>query len=370
MQACCVQAFLSDRRRFAFGVFVGIALAGFAWLVLRPHEPSFQGRPLSVWLHKVYPTGAYYLELPSPEAADALSSIGTDALPTLLRMAGAPNTMGRRVLEQFASEYPFLHLPLAVEDNELAVWGFKVLGPRARPAVPALARLLNDADPLVQLNAARALGGIGRGASEAVPALVMALQKPVAAQWQSIPFREAVAAALGEIGPAALPALPQLAALTNVLSAELAMAKLKGESLVPFIDRLKNTSDQRQWGRTARMVAELGTNAEPAVPLLLSALNSTNSLQEQALYALARIQRRPDLCVPKMLPLLSSPNPNVRFQALVVLGAFGAEAKAAVPQITRLITNPGGWLWVSWKATNTLNMIDPAAAARVAFKPD
>ena len=343
-------AFLSERRRPAFGGFVAVSLACFAWLVLRSHEPTYDGKPLSVWLQEAYPGGAYYVGLPTPEAVNAVSAIGADALPSLVRMVSARDTIPRRILSSFAGNYPFLHLPMRYEDSELAVWAFKVLGPKARAAVPALVRLLGDPDAFVRLNAARALSGLGPAATEAVPALIAAVCGATGSRWQDAALRDAAAAALGDIGPAAMPAIPHLAALTNVVSADLALLKIKGQSVLPFIERLKDTSDSRQWSRAARLVADLGTNAEPAVPLLLAALNTTNHLDEQALYALARVRLRPDLCIPKMIELFASRDPNIRYQSLVVLGAFGAQAKPAVPEILRLIDNSSPWQWVQWQA--------------------
>jgi HEAT repeat protein len=48
------------------------------------------------------------------------------------------------------------------------------MGPAASPAVPALVKALGDADGNVRLWAAKALGAIGAGAREAVPALAAA----------------------------------------------------------------------------------------------------------------------------------------------------------------------------------------------------
>jgi HEAT repeat protein len=359
-----------ERRRILFGIFVTLVLAGFAWLVLRPHEPVYQGRALSVWFQQAYPRGTYDLAPHSPEAANAVSAIGTDAVPSLLRMAAAGDTMERRILAHFALEFPFLHLPVQQNDGELAVWGFKVLGPKARPAIPALIRLLDDKSALVQVNAARSLGGLGTAAQEAVPALVTVLGRAAGTRWQVVAVRDAAASALGEIGPAAAPAIPDLAALTNVLAAELALRKIRGDSLLPFIERLKDTSDHRKWTQTATLIAGLGPNAEPAVPFLLAGLRSTNcSMREQGLYALARIGRRPDLCIPTLTALLEFPDPSVRYQSLRALAAFGAEAKSAVPDIIRVSDRSSQWPWVQSEATNALRAIAPEADGKMAVKP-
>src|SRR5579863_8997401 len=79
------------RKLFLAGLVVA-ALVGFAWLVLRPHEPVYEGKTLGFWL-QLCDGGCYNLAHPGgppapslEDANDALRHIGTNALPTLLRM--------------------------------------------------------------------------------------------------------------------------------------------------------------------------------------------------------------------------------------------------------------------------------------------
>jgi hypothetical protein len=71
-----------------------VAIAGaIAWQILRTREPSYQGRSLGSWLTAYYPVTQ---KTPATERArkaeemrkahEAVRQIGTDALPTLLRM--------------------------------------------------------------------------------------------------------------------------------------------------------------------------------------------------------------------------------------------------------------------------------------------
>ncbi len=364
MRVPTIEGLWNEKRRILFGCFVAVSLLGLGWQVLRPHEPVFEGKPLELWLREAYPDGYYDFALAAPEAAQAISSIGADAVPTLLRMVSARDSIKRRILLGCAHEYPFLHLPVYPNEGELAVWAFKILGAKGKQAVPGLVALLEDKDPIVRFNAARVLGGIGVEAGQAVPAVAAALRRATGTGWQDAALRDAAAAALGEMGPAALPVLGELAALTNVPSAALAITKLKGESFISFFERLKDTSDARAWARTARVVAGLGTNAEPAVPLLLAGLTSTNrAVVEQALYALVRIQSRPDLCVPAAIKMLESDDPNNCYQSLILLGVFGEQARPAVPEILRLIDRSKQWEWVQRQATNALRAIDSETTA-------
>jgi HEAT repeat protein len=74
-------------------------------------------------------------------------------------------------------------------------FGLGLLGEKAKPAVPALAKALGSPDTLVRQQAALSLGQIGD--AEAAPALVTALGDK---EWT---IRRQAAVALGAIGPAA-----------------------------------------------------------------------------------------------------------------------------------------------------------------------
>ena len=87
-------------------------------------------------------------------AADALARIGADAVPELVSALNDSN--------------PQVRLQAA---RALAR-----IGPDAAPAVQALTEHLTDVNPLVRQNAARALGQIGPRAKSAVPDLIRALQ--------------------------------------------------------------------------------------------------------------------------------------------------------------------------------------------------
>jgi HEAT repeat protein len=78
------------------------------------------------------------------------------------------------------------------------------IGPASAPATGALAKLVNDPDPNVGIEAAHALANIGPAAKDAVPALVEALKNPEGKRMH------AAAYALGKIGPTAAAAEPVL----------------------------------------------------------------------------------------------------------------------------------------------------------------
>ena len=78
------------------------------------------------------------------------------------------------------------------------------LGRIGQPAVAALTSVLSDPDPVVRLQACRALAYMGSQAKDAVPYLTQALGD------QNETVREQAAVALGQIGAPAAPAVPVL----------------------------------------------------------------------------------------------------------------------------------------------------------------
>ena len=156
------------------------------------------------------------------------------------------------------------------------------IGPPAAPATSALAKLVDDPDPNVAIEAAHALGKIGPGAKAAVPELVDALKHPEG--------RTAYAAAyaLGAIGPDAAAAAPTLLAVVensdNSLSLVCAwsLVKVRGASaqtaaavLPELITGLESSLPQSR-ETAADTLGELGTLAKKAVPQLQRAANDEN----------------------------------------------------------------------------------------------
>jgi hypothetical protein len=343
-------------------------LGGFAWVVLRPHEPVFEGKPLSVVLDEAYGHGSFAgrarsakPDMPRPRAERAVRAMGTKALPVLVEMAGARMSGFRSFVGDIAgdSSMDFLHLPPQEGKHGIAVWGMGVLGKEAWPAVPALIRLLGDKDPDVQLTAAQCLARIGPAAAEAVPALIRMLDSGRRAK----PYNESLVSiavyALGEIGPAAGAAASSLEQMTNEFAA-VALIKIGRGSFQPFFERLRDISDPGKWTRTAFEVGRMGTNADPAVPLLLAAFQHTNGrIRLVAAMAVGELHRRPDLCLRPLVSLLNSTNKNVRFAALNALGNFGPVAKPVEPEIALCLSDRE--LEVRKQATNALRLVDPGA---------
>ena len=127
-------------------------------------------------------------------------------------------------------------LARALEDPDPVTRGLAALelrnaGHAAKPALPALVAKLKDPDVIVRMMSANAIGAIGPDAASAVPALAAACR----VETEVTHVLRACAAALGEIGKAAAPALPVLRELVNTKplvrrSAERAIEQIEGKS--------------------------------------------------------------------------------------------------------------------------------------------
>jgi HEAT repeat protein len=134
---------------------------------------------------------------------------------------------------------------------------------------------------------------------------------------------------LREMGESARDAIPFLEkASTNGMwyiatSARAALVKLRKESLAPYIALLNNRSDPISWYSNAMMIADCGTNAAPAIPLLLTSLqNSNNIIQAHAIIAMGMIRCEPQVCVPAIIPFLTNADVALRQKAYFALLAF------------------------------------------------
>jgi hypothetical protein len=293
---------------FVVGLLVGLTCR-FLLRQSEPEQPAYAGRPLSEWLEKA---GSIYdndLTVGGAKPSDAVHQIGTNALPFLLtwiKYEGTPQwklsfTKWSFKIKRFLSEGTIDGEPAHVLTREerlhgAAMAGFAALGPEAKGAVPKLSRMI--APP----KHADALFD--------VPTDVMR--------------------ALACIGEAGFP--PVMAALTN--------------------------RDTRIAACAAANIYLFGTNAHPAVPVLVKYLGGTNdALAAGAAWSLAKLQLEPNLVVPALARSLRHSCFSVRLNAIFGLARFGRDAQPAVPQLLPVLSDPHPTLRKS--ATNALFRIAP-----------
>lgn len=203
------------------------------------------------------------------------------------------------------------------------------IGPEAKPAIPALARVLADQGWADRWQAASILEGIGRDSKVALPALVVALHD---SDWNT---RAAAASALGALGPD---------------------AKGTGFALQ------KRLKDQNTTVRLQAATALWKIDEDTAViPALVEILKDKNeSVRQSACMALGRIGARAKPAVPALAALLADPQETVRLSAAQALGAIGPSAHAAVPALLKALKDEAAS--VRELAAESLRKIDRVAA--------
>ncbi len=244
-----------------------IGWAGRACFALR--EPEYQGQKLTAWLRLVeLSTGS-----PRPEtetAIQAVRAIGTNAVPTLLRMLAAEDPSWRVRTVNWFQEALNINLrgTLASTDRARAFLGFQILGRAGSPAIPELAARLTNAPPAVADFAFLALTEINDAA--AVPVLLGALTNanPI--------LHLAAATALGQLRGLARDAVPALEERLQSTDATLRIAAIRAigqigtgsdRTVATLIQSLSDTNT-RVRAATAMALAAFGTRAEAALPWL------------------------------------------------------------------------------------------------------
>jgi HEAT repeat protein len=246
------------------------ALVCIACFYFTPHYPAYQGKSLTTWLDQ----DAKYLlaeqkssdRVKRDQAEAAIRHIGTNALPTLLSMVRARDSALKKRLIALVNKQSVIrfHFRRAEYCHAKATYGFGALGPAARPAVPALIRLLHDQDKEVRAAAAQCLSLIGADARDAVPALIRALNEEG-----------------NGYGPVLLNSMLALGAIHS-----------EPEVVVPLLVEYLNGS-RKDWNYGASAMDALSRyreKAKPAVPAILPFLNdpdeSHRSSAEAALCAI------------------------------------------------------------------------------------
>ncbi len=136
---------------------------------------------------------------------------------------------------------------------------------------------------------------------------------------------------------------------------------LPDEQQTDLIELLKTTINDSSYD-IARFAMDglgnLGPRAESAIPAVLVQLDAGKHRTLIATHALEKIHRRPDLCVPKLIGVLSK-TPEWTEYILSALGAFGVDAAPAVPAIRKSLVSGDGNVLIA--AASALAAIGPAA---------
>lgn len=230
-----------------------LALAGWALLRRPAPEPSYGAKPLSDWLIQLEDSDNH---VERDYAASAVRHIGTNGIPTLLRMMRSKESPITTELlawrhgwySPFDFFSPFLNRYIFGGPSDIVVRaqaGFIALGPSAATAVPELSKILDqNLSAKYTSRTVRVLGKIGPAAKAAVRSLLRA----AASTNNGDHYDEFVS--IGEI-------------------------HAEPDSVVPFlIGVMSNVPADRMYA--VHVLGQFGGAAKSAVPSLLALLSDPN----------------------------------------------------------------------------------------------
>ena len=203
-------------------------------------------------------------------------------------------------------------------DRRAAVLKLGRMEGKAKDAIPALIRALEDADLGVRYRAAVALVRVGGDSDSLIPVLL----EGVRASRMGMSTEAASAAwALGLMKSRAKEAVPAM------------VGELQDNPRAPRPDLI-------------RALGEIGAAAEDAGPALTEALQDEDSqTRYRAAVALVRIGGDADSAVPVLIEALREPSHSLRSEvrwAIWMLGEMGSGAREAVPAMARELANKRG----------------------------
>jgi peptidoglycan/xylan/chitin deacetylase (PgdA/CDA1 family) len=315
-------------RRFYIPIAFAFAL-GLAGYAVWPREPVYQGRDLSAWLRELVelegqaPTveevdsARPAWEVRHDKAVTAIRSIGTKALPHLLRwLRSAPGpTPVRDKLEELLDKQSLVNIKLLRRPDHRyqAILGFRELGSAGEPALSKLRGLLRK--PITCEGAVFALGAIGQAA---VPILASELTN------SNCPVQNYVVSVLMDmapsVGPTIVPVLvdgvtnPGCHVPAECLTGLGNLGPLSRE-VAPWLGALAREPGHPLAGLAMRVVAEVSATPEQYLSLFSDRLNDTNWAGHAA-FALARLGFDG---VPPLLRALTNQEPIIYSAALAAL---------------------------------------------------
>lgn len=283
--------------------------------------------------------------------ARTLAAIAPDAktvIPVLTVLAHHTAASVRAASFKAMSTYPDatdLTVPLLVkglQDKDVSVRlatidALAALGPAGKDAVPALNAAFADEQGAVTIRAAEALAMIG---AASVPTLVKRLDDPN--------YRELALHTLGQIGPDAASAAPDLVKRLSppgelpVRELCLTLAFIKANPAVAGSALQKVAQDMKNPARPAAIFALGNIGDRSALKLITNAVEDDDAVVRlAAAWALLQIDSKNadyiEIAVPRLVTGLERPDPRVRKLAADTLGQLGPAASAAVPALAKRI---------------------------------
>jgi len=334
---------MPKRRHILILLTCGLAVGLYA-LLSAPREPSFQGRLLSEWLEE--DANRYYVNGSRP-FDEAMNHMGTNVLPCFLKWIRYQSPPWKtNVYAVLNPALRSLNKDWVLFDRQDLradrVWrAFKVLGPKAKAALPELTRIVGDPKSgVAQRRAAYAMGYLGK---DAVPPLLEVLTN------RQAKARSYAAFAIRDLGTNALPAVPGLvaclrdqdAACASTAAETLGRLKLEPSVVVPALVQTLGDSRQRLRIAVMQALSNFAGEAAPAVARLLLCLGDQDTfVASDAADVLGRLSLDPNRVVPALSNSLHDPRPRVRWAAVGGIARFVPESPLALPALQVASSDP------------------------------
>jgi beta-lactamase regulating signal transducer with metallopeptidase domain/HEAT repeat protein len=386
----------------------------------QPASTSYKGKSVKGWFDQ-YDLNGNTTSSNQVVALEAIRQFGTNALPFLRErltvplegkrfpMSGDnPHAKAAWILSHLATtaEGVLPDLILALNDVDPVVFyaaaAIGNIGPNARAAVPALFESLrsgngpagkalvaiapdhpdlvptlievlkngDDQDPgQVRINAAMALGSLGRKAAAAIPILRGALQdKEIQIRLYAgqalrriASDRSDVMAEVEAVQQQAIPKLPPIPELIEKskdfandagwramgdLAFALSKARTEGspvprevirDQILPLVDKALDEKDGLFSNAACAVCRALGKDAEPLLPKVLLIAENDKLTRLSAIGSLGGMAPGDPRTLPVLIRALDDVIPHIRQNAAAGLQMFGPDAGAAVPGLQRLL---------------------------------
>jgi HEAT repeat protein len=276
---------MGKKRGILLAVLFVALLGGLVWMLSRPTEPAYQGKPLSAWLDE-------FIGGPgdtNQAAFVAFRELGTDAIPALLKISQSGDPPFQRLILGLNRMQSLVRFPVRDPWPRRCAASFALyaMGANAKPALPALTKLLFHTN--TALLVAISLAGMG---SDGLPPLIAALTN----QGAFIRISAASGLAwersdLNLVVPALIARLSDQDRSVHLTAVE-SLGKLHAQPglAVPALMKDFPGNDPLLRGRTLIAIGQFETNASAAVPMLLEALSdSARNVRNDAAWALKHI---------------------------------------------------------------------------------
>src|SRR2546428_7542236 len=174
----CHPAGMGKKRGLLLAVLFVALAGGMVWMLSRPREPAYQGKPLSAWLNEIFLNEFNFSGVPgdtNKAALVAFLEMGTNAIPALLKIIQSDDPPFEGLFSELNGMQSRVHFPVRETRRQrwAASFALYAMGANAISAFPTLTNLLFDTKVLVSgAFPTMALAGLG---SEGVPPLLAAL---------------------------------------------------------------------------------------------------------------------------------------------------------------------------------------------------